>query len=106
GQTIPLTIKTEIQDAGANWTVTTTADTPQGKSLDVSTIQKGTLVLLHRSINQGPAVVEIDFKDNKATGTMTVNGTPRPVAVDVGGVILGDGAGAFEVIGRLPLADG
>jgi dipeptidyl aminopeptidase/acylaminoacyl peptidase len=106
GQTIPLTIKTEIADAGANWLVTETADTPQGKILDVSTIQKGTLTLLHRSINQGPTVVEIDFKDNKATGTMTVNGTARPVAVDVGGVIIGDGAGTFEVIGRLPLAEG
>jgi hypothetical protein len=106
GQTIPLTLKTEIKDAGANWMVTETADTPQGKILDVSTIQKGTLALLHRSINQGPTVVEIDFKDNKATGTMTVNGTERPVAVDVGGLIVGDGAGAFEVIGRLPLAEG
>ncbi len=51
-------------------------------------------------------VVELDFKDNKASGTMTVNGQERPVMVDVGGVILGDGAGAFEVIGRLPLAAG
>jgi dienelactone hydrolase len=106
GQTIPLTLTTEIKDAGANWMVTETADTPQGKILDVSTIQKGTLALLHRSINQGPTVVEIDFKDNKATGTMTVNGTARPVSVDVGGLIVGDGAGTFEVIGRLPLADG
>lgn len=106
GQTIPLTIKTEIKDAGANWLVTETADTPQGKILDVSTIQKGTLTLLHRSINQGPTVVEIDFKDNKATGTMTINGTARPVLVDVGGLIVGDGAGAFEVIARFPLTDG
>ncbi|MBA2704467.1 MAG: prolyl oligopeptidase family serine peptidase [Blastocatellia bacterium] len=105
-QTIPLTVKTEIKDAGANWLVTETADTPQGKILDVSTIEKGTLTLLHRSINQGPTVVEIDFKDNKATGTMTINGQARPVLVDVGGVILGDGAGAFDVIARLPLADG
>jgi dipeptidyl aminopeptidase/acylaminoacyl peptidase len=106
GQTIPLTLTTEIKDAGANWMVTETADTPQGKILDVSTIQKVTLALLHRSINQGPTVVELDFKDNKATGTMTVNGTARPVSVDVGGLIVGDGAGAFEVIGRFPLAEG
>jgi dipeptidyl aminopeptidase/acylaminoacyl peptidase len=106
GQTIPLTLKTEIKDAGTNWMVTETADTPQGKITDVSTIQKGTLALMHRSINQGPTVVDIDFKDNKATGTMTVNGTARSVAVDVGGLIIGDGAGAFEVIGRLPLAEG
>jgi dipeptidyl aminopeptidase/acylaminoacyl peptidase len=105
-QTIPLTLKTEIKDAGTNWIVTETADTPQGKIVDVSTIEKGTLTLLHRSINQGPTVVEIDFKDSKATGTMTVNGQTRPVLVDVGGLIFGDGAGAFEVIARLPLAAG
>lgn len=105
-QTIPLTVKTEIKDAGANWLVTETADTPQGQILDVSTIEKGTLALLHRSINQGPMVIEVDFKDSKATGTMTMNGQARPLMVDVGGIILGDGAGAFDVIARLPLAAG
>ncbi|MFN2499021.1 MAG: alpha/beta fold hydrolase [Pyrinomonadaceae bacterium] len=105
-QTIPLTVKTEIKDAGASWLVTETADTPQGQILDISTIEKGTLALKHRSIKQGPVAIEIDFKDNKATGTMTMNGQSKPILVDVGGVILGDGAGAYEVIGRLPLAAG
>ncbi len=105
-QTIPLTMTTEIKAVGNDWLVTETADTPQGRIFDISTIEKGTLVLKHRSINQGPMVVEIDFKDSKATGTMTVNGVAKPVLVDVGGVILGDGAGAFDVIARLPLAVG
>jgi dipeptidyl aminopeptidase/acylaminoacyl peptidase len=104
GQTIPLTVTTVIKEDGASWVVTETADTPQGKIIDVSTIEKGTLALKHRSINQGPLVVELDFKDNKATGTMTMNGQPKPVLVDVGGVIFADGAGAFDVIARLPLA--
>ncbi len=105
-QTIPLTMTTEIKAVGNDWLVTETADTPQGRIFDISTIEKGTLVLKHRSINQGPMVVEIDFKDSKATGTMTMNGQAKPVLVDVGGVILGDGAGAFDVIARLPLAVG
>ena len=104
GQTIPLTVTKVIKEDGASWVVTETADTPQGKIVDVSTIEKGTLALKHRSINQGPFVVELDFKDNKATGTMTMNGQPKPVLVDVGGVIFADGAGAFDVIARLPLA--
>ncbi|HKP45671.1 MAG TPA: alpha/beta fold hydrolase, partial [Pyrinomonadaceae bacterium] len=105
-QSIPLTISTEIKESGNDWIVTEIADTPQGRISDISTIEKGTLALKHRSINQGAMAVEIDFKDGKATGTMTMNGQPKPVLVDVGGVILGDGAGAFDVIARLPLAVG
>ena len=104
GQNILLTVTTVIKEEGGAWVVTETADTPQGKVVDISTIEKGSLALKHRSINQGPLVVELDFKDNKATGTMTINGQAKPVLVDVGGVIFADGAGAFDVIARLPLA--
>jgi len=106
GQSIPLSLSTEIKEDGGNWIVTETADTPQGKVTDVSTIEKGSLVLKHRSISQGPVTIEVDFKDNKATGTMTVNGQAKPISADVGGAIFADGAGTFDVIARLPLADG
>lgn len=106
GQTIPLTIKSEIKDAGKSWLVTETATTPQGDVVDVSTIEKGTLLLTHRSINQGPMSIEIDVKDNKATGTMSMNGTDRPISVDLGGALFADGAGTYDVIGALPLAEG
>jgi len=103
-QSLPLAVKTEIKEDGGSWLVTETADTPEGQIVDVSTIEKGTLVLKHRSIKQGPMAVELDFKDNKATGTISMNGQPKPVAVDVGGIIFADGAGAFDVVARLPLA--
>jgi dipeptidyl aminopeptidase/acylaminoacyl peptidase len=103
-QSIPLAVKTEIKEDGGSWLVTETADTPQGQIVDVSTVEKGTLVLKHRSIKQGPLAVELDFKGNMVTGTMSVNGQPKPVAVDAGGTIFADGAGAFDVVARLPLA--
>src|SRR5207245_6559803 len=53
---------------------------------------------------QPGAVVELDFKDGKATGTTTTNGQSKPVSVDVGGVVFADGGGAFDVLARLPLA--
>jgi len=106
GQSIPLSVTTEIKEDGNSWIVTETADTPQGKIVDISTIEKGSLVLKHRSINQGPLAVELDFKDNKATGTMSMNGQSKPVLVDVGGIIFADGAGAYDVLARLPLAAG
>ncbi|HEU5237235.1 MAG TPA: alpha/beta fold hydrolase [Pyrinomonadaceae bacterium] len=104
GQSIPLTVKTEIKENGGDWQVTETSETPQGPVVDISRIEKGTLQLKHRSITQGPVAIELDFKDKKATGTMSMNGQPKPILVDVGGVIFADGAGAFNVLAMLPLA--
>jgi dipeptidyl aminopeptidase/acylaminoacyl peptidase len=105
-QTIPLTTTTEIKEGGGNWIATETADTPFGKIVDISTIEKGSLALKHRSISQQGVMIELDFKDNKVTGTMTANGETKPISVDVGGVVFADGGGAFDVIARLPLAAG
>jgi dipeptidyl aminopeptidase/acylaminoacyl peptidase len=103
-QNIPLTIKSEIKDEAGSWVVTETAQTPQGEISDTSTIEKGTLRLTHRLMKQGPVVIELDFKDNKASGTMTMNGQSRPIDVDLGGSLFADGGGAFDVIAALPLA--
>jgi hypothetical protein len=106
GQTIPLTIKSETKDENGAWLVTETVVTPQGEITDTSTIEKGTLVLTHRVYKQGPVVFDVDFKDNKATGSMSMNGQPKPIAVDLRGAVFGDGAGAFDAIAALPLAEG
>ncbi len=106
GQTIPLTIKSETKDENGAWVVTETVVTPQGEITDTSSIEKGTLVLKHRLFKQGPVVFEVDFKDNKATGSMSMNGQAKPIAVDVGGDIFGDGAGGLDAIAALPLAEG
>jgi dipeptidyl aminopeptidase/acylaminoacyl peptidase len=103
-QTIQLTTTTEIKEEGGNWVATETSDTPFGKFVDVSTIEKGSLILKHRSIKQGDVMIELDFKGNKATGTMSVNGQDKPVSLDLGGSVIGDGGGAFDVLARLPLS--
>ncbi len=104
-QSIPITVKSEIKDSGSVWTITETATTPQGLILDTVTIEKSTLLLKHRSIAQGPITVEIDFSDKKATGTMNMGG-PKPIDVALDGVIFADGAGAYDIIAALPLAEG
>ncbi len=106
GQTIPLSIKSETKEENGAWVVTETVVTPQVEITDTSSIEKGTLVLRHRVFKQGPMVFEVDFKDNKATGSMSMNGQAKPIAVDVGGDIFGDGAGGLDVIAALPLAEG
>ncbi len=106
GQTIPLTMKSEIKEENGAWTVTDTAQTPQGEVSDVSTIEKGSLLLKRRVIKQGPMTMEINVEPNQVTGTTTMSGKATPLAVESGGALFADGAGAFDVIASLPLADG
>ncbi len=106
GQTIPLTWKVDTKDENGAWVVTETVVTPQGEIVDKATIEKGSLLLKHRTVTQGPVVFDLDFKGNQATGTMTMNGQSKPVAVDLGGALFGDGAGNYDVLARLPLAEG
>jgi dipeptidyl aminopeptidase/acylaminoacyl peptidase len=105
-QKVPLTIKTETKEETGAWVVTDNVTTPNGDITGIATIEKGTLVLKHRVYKQGPVEFDVDFKDNKATGTMTMNGQSKPIAADLGGDIFGDGPGGLDAIAALPLAEG
>ena len=105
-QKVPLTLKTETKEENGAWVVTDNVTTPNGDITGIATIEKGTLVLKHRVYKQGPVEFDIDFKDNKATGTMTMNGQSKPIAADLGGDIFGDGPGGLDAIAALPLAEG
>ena len=106
GQSIPLTVKSEIKEENGAWTVNETVQTPQGEIFEVSTIEKGSLLLKRRMMKQGAMTVEIKVEPNQLTGTTVMNGQSTPLAIDPGGALFADGAGAFEVIASLPLADG
>lgn len=106
GQSIPMTIKTETKEENGAWVVTETATLPMVEINDRTTLEKGSLVVTGRSIKQGAVAIDLIFKDNKASGSMTVNGQTKPVAVDLGGTLFADGAGAHMVMASLPLAEG
>lgn len=106
GQEIPLKLKTDVKEENGAWTVNETAETPQGPIVDVSTIEKGSLLLKRRYIKQGPMTIEMDVTPSKLSGATTMNGQAKPIDVDPGGALFADGAGTFEVIASLPLADG
>jgi hypothetical protein len=99
-------LKTDVKEENGAWTVNETAQTPQGEVSDVSTIEKGSLLLKHRFIKQGPMTIEMDVAPNKLSGSTTMNGQSKPIDADPGGALFADGAGTFEVIASLPLADG
>src|SRR5690242_18325751 len=106
GQSIPLTIKREIKDENGSWTVNETAQTPQGEIVDISTLEKGSLLLKRRVIKQGPMTIDLDVKPDKVSGSMTMNGEAKPIDAATGGTLFADGAGTYDVIAALPLADG
>jgi hypothetical protein len=106
GQEMAFTVKTDVKEENGAWTVNETAVMPQGEVVDVSTIEKGSLLLKRRMIKQGPVTVEMNVAPNKVSGSMTMNGQTTPIDVDPGGALFADGAGTYEVIASLPLADG
>ena len=106
GQQMNLKLTTTIQDSGASWTAIDQMETPGGTATDTSTIEKSTLVLRKRNVTQGPVVIDLDFSGDKAAGKMSMNGQEKPIAVDLGGALFADGAGANQAIACLPLATG
>jgi len=105
-QSMTISTHRTIKDAGANWVITDTLTMPTGVAVDTTTVEKGSLVVKSRSVRQGPMAVELAFADGKATGTMAVGGEPKPVNADLGGPLFADGAGSWEAVARLPLAEG
>ena len=106
GQQIAVTLSTTIKEDNGAWTATDIIETPMGQATDITTIEKGSLILQKRSVKQGPVSIAVDFSGNKAAGTMSMNGQDRPIAADLGGPLFGDAAGGQQAIGSLPLAEG
>ncbi|HEV7553721.1 MAG TPA: DUF3108 domain-containing protein, partial [Candidatus Angelobacter sp.] len=106
GQEIAMDMSTTIKEDNGKWVATGTMQSAMGDASDVSTIEKGTLVVSKRTIKQGPATIEVNFAGNKATGTMNMNGQDRPISADLGGPIFADAAASEMTIAALPLAEG
>jgi dipeptidyl aminopeptidase/acylaminoacyl peptidase len=107
GQTIPMDITRTTTDVNGAWVVTENSQMgAMGSMSDEATIDKGTLLLRKRVIHQGPAVVDVSFADNKATGKLSMNGQDKPIAADLGGSLFADGPGGNDVVAALPLAEG
>jgi hypothetical protein len=106
GQSMEMASNSEIKADGDTWLVTESVKTPMGEAFDRTVLDKSTMVLKKRSITQGPVAIEFDVANDKASGQMKMGEQARPIAVDLGGALFADGAGAFAVIGALPLADG
>lgn len=106
GQQMALNFSTTIEKSAGGWTATDVMETPMGAAKDTATLDAATLILLKRNVQQGPMTINVDFANNKATGTMNMNGQDKPISADLTGPLFGEGAGEMQVIACLPLADG
>lgn len=106
GQEISISATSTITATANGFTATESLETPAGDASDTATLDKTTLAPKHRTVQQGPAHIDIDFAGGKATGTLEMGGNKTPVSVDLGGTLFADGPGAAEVIASLPLAEG
>ena len=102
-----------IKDDGGVWTVTDTVETADGPVALVSTLEKGTLILRKELFKHfakpgdpAPFTINLDFTDNKVTGTSNRSGQDKPVAIDLSGPLFAGEAVSQVTIGCLPLADG
>jgi hypothetical protein len=110
--TLVSTYSLTIKDEGGAWTITTDWKSDLGPVTNVSTLEKGTLVLrkesfthfLHENQPWKPIAINLDFTGSKATGAMKYVSAPdKSVTMDLEGPIFTYPAGW---IGCLPLAEG
>jgi dipeptidyl aminopeptidase/acylaminoacyl peptidase len=106
GQSIPLTLTSAVAAEDGGWTVTNRMNSPLGEATDTFVLDKDTLLVRKRSVHQGPVEIELAFQDNKASGSMKMNGSDKPVAVDLGGPVFPEVTAAPVLLASLPLADG
>ncbi len=106
GQSITFSSTLTIREEGDTWVVQETTALPMGEISDTTVLDKSTLVVMARTIKQGPVNIELRFKDNKASGTMNMGGQSRPIEADLGGPLFADGAGVGAVLATLPLTEG
>ncbi|MFN0103856.1 MAG: alpha/beta fold hydrolase [Bryobacteraceae bacterium] len=99
-------VTSTFKEEGGAWHVTDAMTTPGGDVVESVVLAKDTLQLMKRTVKQGPATIQLEVKDGKAVGSVSVNGQERPISVDLAGPLFGDGAGSPQALGALPLVAG
>jgi len=106
GQNTVMNLSTTISADRAAWFVTDLLNSPRGQVTDKSTLDRNSLVLLRRNLVEGKVALNIEFRNSRAVGGLTIDGVQQQISVDLGGPLFADAAGWEEVIACLPLAPG
>ena len=99
-------MSTEIKEKNGAWWVTDELGMMMISMKDSAALEKGTLVMLSRSMNEGGSKVDLEFDAGKVTGTLKMDGKKSAIDMAIGGPVFGEGPGYAQVIACLPLAEG
>jgi hypothetical protein len=106
GRKIEMTKTTEITDAGKNWKISETSQSPMGSVTDESEVVKGTLAPVKRRMKQGPMNIALDYNGSNVKGTVESPMGNTKIDKDVEGALFADGTGTSTILATLPLAEG
>ena len=102
-QKIPMETQLEIKEEGDTWMVIESAETPMGASIDSTVVQKQTLRPVKRRAHQGPVNIALQYSEDSVRGQINANGQEIKIDHALENALYADGAGANEIIARLPL---
>ena len=105
-QEIPMDVTQSIEEKDGKWVVTQAAESPMGAVKDVYTLEKGSLLPLARTVEQGPVKINLVHEDKKISGSMGMNGKDQPIDVSLDNPVFADGAALYETLATLPLKEG
>ncbi|MEM6644598.1 MAG: prolyl oligopeptidase family serine peptidase, partial [Bacteroidota bacterium] len=103
GQEIKMDMTQEIKAEGDHWVITQSAKSMMGNMLDVATVEKGSLLPVKRSVEQGPAKINLEHSADKISGTMDMNGQSKAIEMEKDAALFGDCAALYETLAALPL---
>ncbi|GIU76030.1 MAG: hypothetical protein KatS3mg004_3117 [Bryobacteraceae bacterium] len=105
GQTIPIELRTAIEQTPEGWRATDTMKTPMGEATDTALLDAKTFALKERTVKQGPVSMEVKIDNGRARGTMNLGAQQRPIDAALDGPLFADGAGSLLVLAALPLGE-
>ena len=90
----------------AVWTISEVSKTSMGDAKDTTVVDGKTLLPVTRSMQQGPATIDVEFSDKEARGKMKAGPQEMPISAKLDGAVLVDGMPLNLAVGTLPLAPG
>jgi hypothetical protein len=104
-QPISFNLTSTIKEENGAWTITDVTETTSGRTTETVTVEKGTLIVRKRVIDNGSRI-RYEVAGNKATGMIEAAGRQIPISVSLESPLFAEGASAAHSIAVLPLAEG
>jgi dienelactone hydrolase len=94
-----------VQWQGASlWRIISSTQSPMGAAADTFYLDQQSLLPVHRSSSQGPAIVTVQYLAEAIKGSMRMGAQEVPIEVKLAAPVLGDGAALEVTLAALPLA--